>query len=194
MTTCVMVIVLLSSYAQDQRKMYRNDVQFNVGYTLYDGIEKYNANQKGLNRFACLISYDGFLRENLSIGAFVGLTYSARKEDDVYIGDYWGDGDYYTESHKQRRYVFGVKASTYFVNNENIQIYFGAGVALGMRRVVLSYGHTPIDIQYGFDNRRLTFMYDAHFGANYYVGEHFGITGKVGYKLALCRVGLSYRY
>ena len=186
----VVMFSLSSSYSQTQTKMYRNNIQFNIGYTFYDGLEKYKQNQKGLNRFTSLIEYDGFLSENLSIGLFGGITYSSRKEDSVFVGDYWGEGEYYKQVERERRYLIGLKASTYFMNTQNLQIYFGAGVALGMRRDFRRYSKEL----YSFDSKSLTFMYDAHFGANYYFNEHLGITGKLGYKLALCRVGISCRY
>lgn len=186
------LVLSLTAFSQNSRTFYRNNVQLNTGYTLYDGYKNLSINQKGMNRFTCLLSYDGFLTESFSIGAFGGFTTSFIKENNVYYSNYWttNEGDYYTKKIKERRYFIGVKATTYFINTTNLQAYFGVGLAVGRKREYVRYGKEI----YTVDNRSLVIMYDLHLGVNYYFSEHFGVTGSLGYPLSLFKVGVTYRY
>lgn len=187
-------LILMSTQAvisQEGRILYRNNVQLNAGYTLYDGYGNFSINQKGINRFTSVISYDGFPTQRLSIGAFIGFTTSRYSEDSVYYYDGWS----YTSTGphklkvKERRHFVGVKAATYLINEDKLQAYFGVGLALGRKREYVKY-----DEDFQSDYRQLVFMYDLHLGANYFFTEHFGVTGCLGYPLALVRAGITYRY
>jgi hypothetical protein len=187
----VFLVLSFSGNAQDSRIFYRNNVQLNAGYTFYDGFSGgLSLNERGINRFAAIGSYDGFLTEKLSIGVFGGFTTSFVKEDSVYYQtDWYVTGDYYTRKIKERRHFIGVKGSTYFINNERLQAFLSVGIGVGRKRSYRKY-----DDEFFYDSRRLVFIYDLHFGANYYFSEHLGATVSMGYPLTLFRVGVSYRY
>ncbi len=186
------VTIWIGLYAQTETVWYRNDIQVNIGKTFYDGFSK-GEYQKGLNRFSTLISYDGFLTNNFSIGVFGGLTYSSLKDSSYYVYyPWWGETGYYNHKRKDRRYVLGVRGTSYLYNIGGIQIFLGTGIGLGFFREYRLYVGEPDG--YESDRKQLTFMWDAHLGANYYFYKNIGVTARIGYPLSMFKVGMSFRY
>ena len=187
----VLALVITSVVFSQDRTLLRNSLNFTMGRTLYDGSSVSSGEEKGLNRFLALGSYDGFVHERLSIGVFGGYTVSSLKRDSVYYSENsWQEGDFYKRTIRERRFVIGARVNTYLVNTDQFQVFASGGLAIGMRREFLRYGKEI----YSYDQRSLPLMLDLHLGVNYYFSDHLGATARIGYKLGLFRLGLTYRY
>jgi hypothetical protein len=183
--TILLMLCLTSAFTQTTETDYRNDIQINVGKSMYEFFT-YGQDETGINGLTIIASYNGRLNNVFGYGVYGGLIYSNLN----YEGYYWQkfmEG----EIKLSERYLFiGPKLNVYFYNSKQFQVFGSAGIGIGKNTYKEFFdGEMEEERKSNFN-----YSYDVQLGMNYYFNENFGVTGALGVKTAFYRIGLTFRY